>query len=144
MKTKNQKLLEHLVNNEETFIDALTLGLRDIKFGRGERAFFEDEDEMVAILKHRIEVVKIDTYNGIFLEENQDFKELRRSVYELITDAIDLLANIDKAIESKTYWNVMDDWKEIRDAKNGSNRDSEYGDCEEGVCECEEADKENA
>lgn len=138
---KMSKMVKVLTENQKTIIDALALGLRDEKFGKGEREFFENEDEMEAILHYQYR--KLNEIHFL-LDLEDDLKEERGRVAELVDRTLDYLANIDKAIESKGYWEIMEEWKEKRDAEDGSNRNSKYGDCEKDIRKCEEADKGDA
>jgi hypothetical protein len=114
--------MEKLVEHEETIIDAISLSLRNIRFGRGEQAFFKSETEIIATLNFLMELVEED--NTIMFrtlkQVKNDFKDeemvyqdaltrFRNAVFSEIKTCLNLLANIDKARETMGYQEM---WKE--------------------------------
>lgn len=124
---KPRELMETLVEHEDTMIDALSLSLRNIKFGKGEFAFFGNDMEMVATLDFLANLLEEDTSN-VWKAKRQvknDFKDanevnqdaltrLENAVFSEVKTCLNLLANIAKAKESVEFQKI---WKEKQNEK---------------------------
>lgn len=132
---KPRELMETLVEHEDTMIDALSLSLRNIRYGKGERAFFENNEELIsalAFLYGQVNDEEGDVYRYLgqirndFKDENtvrQDtLTRLRMAVSREIRACLRLLANIDKAKESVEFQQM---WKEKRYGNSEEVNDSD-------------------
>ena len=132
---KPRELMGTLVEHEDTMIDALSLSLRNIKYGKGERAFFESNEELIsalAFLYGQVNDEEGDVYRYLgqirndFKDENtvrQDtLTRLRTAVSREIRACLRLLANIDKAKESVEFQQM---WKEKRYGNSEETNDSD-------------------
>lgn len=124
---KPRELMETLVEHEDVMIDALALSLRNIKFGKGERAFFNSNEELVATLDFLFGQMMDDTdpiYGSLTQikydlkdtnEVNQDaLTRLENAVFSEVKTCLNLLANIAKAKESVEFQEI---WKEKQNEK---------------------------
>lgn len=121
-------LMEILVDNEDTIIDALALSLRHLKYGKTGLGFFNSYEELVAIVKY-FEETNEDLVSETWMPMSQmlkDFKDtgvveqdtltrLENAVFSEVKNALRLLANIEKAKESVEYQRM---WKEKNDGNN--------------------------
>ena len=132
---KPRELMETLVEHEEVMIDAISLSLRNIRFGRGEQAFFKGETELIATLNFLMELVEEDnsTMWRAFKQVKNDYKDenavyqdaltrLRNAVFSEIKTCLNLLANIDKAKETMVFQTL---WKEQSDGNSEEANDTD-------------------
>lgn len=116
-----RELMHTLVDHEDVLVDAIALSLRSMKFGRGESAFFESKEEIIAVVRFLFDHSEDwgrDAYKSIKQitdgwKENKEInqsnlKELRSFIFAEIRTLLDLLANIDKAKETLEFW---DEWE---------------------------------
>lgn len=135
MKMKPRELMGTLVKHEDVMIDALALSLRNIKYGKGERAFFDSNEELVAALDFlfgqmmddtdpiygSLTQIKYDLKDGG--EVNQDaLTRLENAVFSEVKTCLNLLANIAKAKESVEFQEI---WKE---KQNGNGEEANNSD----------------
>ena len=118
----NQRdLMKIFAEKEETVIDALSLSLRNIKYGKGEFAFFGSDTELLAIIDwltdesedlmslvwRRLNIVK-QKYKDEGIIGQEELSSLRKAVFGEVKMLMNLMANIDKAketLEWKEIWN---------------------------------------
>lgn len=128
-----RELMETLVEHEDTMIDALSLSLRNIRFGKGEFAFFMSNKELVAVLNFLVGQVADDEkdvlralgqirndYRDEETVHQDSLTRMRVAVTREIRMCLRLLANIDKAKESVEFQEM---WKEKRYG-NGEEKDN--------------------
>ena len=133
---KTRELMKTLVENEDTMIDALVLSLRNIKYGKGEFAFFNSNMELVALLDYLVGSLEEDTSNVYRVKKQviDDFKEadevnqdaltrLENAVFSEVKTCLNLLANIAKAKESVEFQEI---WKEKQNEKTLYQRADEW------------------
>jgi len=129
-----KKLMEILTENAELFVDCLALSIRECKYGKGERALFETDEEMLAIINYLYndtEGYDRDIFNAMRRLKGADLnalKSLRMDVLKAVMKGVDLLANLDKAIETV---NIREAWKEIEDGRKKGTGQSEAEDNED-------------
>lgn len=122
-----RELMETLVEHEDTMIDALSLSLRNIRFGKGEFAFFMSNEELVAALNFLVGQVADDEkdvlralgqirndYRDEETVHQDSLTRMRSAVTREIRMCLRLLANIDKAKESVEFQEI---WKEKQNEK---------------------------
>lgn len=116
-----KRLMEILTEHSELLVDSIALSIRECKYGKGDRALFESEEEMLAIINYLYDSTEDydrDIYNAMRrLRAGADLnalESLRMDVLKAVMKGIDLLANLDKAIETIAIQNV---WKEIEDGR---------------------------
>lgn len=124
---KPRELMETLVEHEDVMIDALSLSLRNIRFGKGEFAFFMSNEELVAALNFLVGQVADDEkdvlralgqirndYRDEETVHQDSLTRMRSAVTREIRMCLRLLANIDKAKESVEFQEI---WKEKQNEK---------------------------
>ncbi len=123
-----RRLMEILVDTEDTIINSLALSLRHLKYGKTGSGFFNSYEELVAIVKY-FEETNEDLVSETWMPVSQmlkDFKDtgvveqdtltrLENAVFSEVKNALRLLANIEKAKESVEYQRM---WKENNDGNN--------------------------
>lgn len=122
-----RELMETLVEHEDVMIDALSLSLRNIRFGKGEYAFFNSNEELVAALNFLVGQVADDEkdvlralgqirndYRDEETVHQDSLTRMRVAVTREIRTCLRLLANIDKAKESVEFQEI---WKEKQNEK---------------------------
>lgn len=131
---KPRELMETLVEHEDTMIDALALSLRNIKFGKGERAFFNSNEELVITLDFLFGQMmdETDPIYGRLTQIGYDLKDggvnqdaltrLENAVFSEVKTCLNLLANVAKAKESVEFQEI---WKEKQNEKTLYQRDDE-------------------
>lgn len=115
-------LMEILVDNEDTIIDALALSLRHLKYGKTDMGFFNSYEEMVATIKYfedtNEELVSktwmpmsqiLNDFRDTEVVEQDALTRLENAVFSEVKNALKLLANIEKAKESVEFQRM---WKE--------------------------------
>lgn len=121
-------LMEILVDNENTIIDALALSLRHLKYGKTDMGFFNSYEEMVATIKYfedtNEELVSktwmpmsqiLNDFRDTEVVEQDALTRLENAVFSEVKNALKLLANIEKAKESVEFQRM---WKEKNDGND--------------------------
>lgn len=104
------KLTQTLIDNKDTLIEGIVYSVKEEVFQKKDD-FFDDKNQAVDTIEFFYEDLEI-YYEEVWRDlkvVKQEFsveslKKLRRDIFKLITVSIKLMANIDKATESKGYW----------------------------------------
>ena len=113
-----RNLIQTLIDNKDTLIEGIVYSVKEEIFQKDDD-FFRSRKQAVKTIDFHYEDLEI-YYEAIWRDlkaVKRDFcelnlKTLRLDIFKLIIVSIKLMANIDKATESKTYWDFYGEGEE--------------------------------
>lgn len=130
---KNLKLMETLTEKAECLVEGIAISIREVKYGKG-TGLFETDDDMVGVLKYiqdENDDLELDIWNAYMrartYKDEPSLKALREATLKSIMRHIDFLANIEKALDSVTIRELLQEIKERSDDNGKESNDR----CEE-------------
>ena len=104
------KTMQLLLDNKDTLLEGIVYATKELVYQKKED-FFDNKEQAIDSINFQYENVEIyyeETWRGL-KEVKREFssdnlKRYRRDLDRLVTSAIKLMAVVDKAVESKAYW----------------------------------------
>lgn len=104
-----KEFVQNLFNNRDTLIEGIIYSIKE--HFQEKKDFFDDKDnalDCIGLVYEDVEIFYERTWKSL-KDVRRDFstdslKRLRRDLYKVVVSALRMIAILDKALESKGYW----------------------------------------